>query len=249
MSKNAESITPPSKAEPLGLNWARPLLFENSDASWRYSMRGSCFLCRFHSRFYAITARHCLSDFSSDAARISGPIEGTQALQFFDVREIGLPGNGQEDCSDLAFFLIEPALADQAILDRCCLDLTYCSGEAALANETLIVVGYPWEQNSVEYENLRISTKGYAIHGRYHGTADSKHCSRLSFETLGGLNNLDGLSGSPVIAFIKSGEDSYSRRFVGVLIRGSATSRQGSYVDSARVVYFLRQFDAHLQKS
>ena len=39
------------------LQTAKPLIFENTEAEWRYSIKGTCFMARFGFRYYAITAK------------------------------------------------------------------------------------------------------------------------------------------------------------------------------------------------
>src|SRR5437867_3031957 len=194
------------------LRSAKPLIFENTEAEWRYSIEGTCFMARFGFRYFAIKAKHCLRNWahSSVLGRLN---PGT--LELLPVKALMLSKDDGEDFSDLAFFEIEPGLLPPAVLRSThFLDLTHHDERCLSREEILAVVGYPSERNSVDYDKFVINTEGYSVDGRYDGPAEVKHCSKIRFNNLARIEDLDGLSGSPVLAFKEVWESAYTHRFV-----------------------------------
>jgi hypothetical protein len=70
----------------------------------------------------------------------------------------------------------------------------------------------------------------------YIGPAEATHCSKIRFNNLDHINDMDGLSGSPVFQFKPVSENAYYETFAGVLIQGTKESKIGRFID-APVVY------------
>jgi hypothetical protein len=113
-------------------------------------------------------------------------------------------------------------------------------------DEILAVVGYPSELNTVDYENIDIRTQGFSADGRYAGPAEEKFCSKIRFNNLSPIKDMDGLSGSPVLAFREIEEAIYMHHFAGVLIRGSTASGLGRFINSVVVIRALKYLAASL---
>lgn len=224
------------------LRCAKPLIFENNEAEFRYSIQGTCFLARFNSHFYAITAKHCLRNFSCESVRIRlNPGE----LQFLPIKAWTLPRCDNEDFWDLAFFEIEHKHLSPAVLgSKDFLDLDHHSKHGVDKEEILAIVGHPTELNAVDYDNFIVNTQGFSVDGRYIGPAEDKNCSKIRFNDLSRVKNLDGLSGSPVLAFREVREKTYTYNFVGVLIRATQISGMGRYINSSIVVQALKHLSA-----
>ena len=204
------------------LNCAKPLMFENDDLEFRFSVHGTCFLARFESRYFAITAKHCLNGFSFESVRIR-TVPGE--LEFLSLKTMAVPRESDCDFSDLAFFEIRHDRLPPTILDsNNFLSLGDHDVRVVCEDEILAVVGYPSELNTVDYENIDIRTQGFSVDGRYAGPAEENFCSKIRFNNLSRIRDMDGLSGSPVLAFREICDAIYVHRFAGVLIRGSTAS-------------------------
>ncbi len=219
-------------------------MFENDDAEFRLSIHGTCFLTRFESRYYAITAKHCLNSFSYEAVRIR-IIPGE--LEFLSLKTLTLPRDAGRDFSDLAFFEIRHDRLSPTVLGSkhfLCLDGH--DERDVCEDEILAVVGHPSELNTIDYENTDIRTQGFSADGRYAGPAEDKFCSIVRFNKLSPIKDMDGLSGSPVLAFREIKEKIYTHHFAGVLIRGSTASGTGRFINSAVVIQALKHLSATL---
>ena len=226
------------------LNCAKPLMFENKDAEYPLSIRGTCFLARFESRYYAITAKHCLNGFPFESVKIR-IIPGE--LEFLSLKTLTMPRETDWDFSDLAFFEIRHDRMSQVILgSNNFLGLDEHDGRDVGEDEILAVVGHPWELNKIDYKNIDIHTQGFSADGRYAGPAEDRFCSIIRFNKLSPIKDMDGLSGSPVLAFREVENAVYTHHFAGVLIRGSTTSGTGRYINSSVVIHALKHLSATL---
>jgi hypothetical protein len=73
---------------------------------------------------------------------------------------------------------------------------------------------------------------------------EDKYCSIIRFNNLDPIKDLDGLSGSPVLAFRETEEKTYTHHFAGVLIRGTKASGMGRFINSNVVIRGLRHLPA-----
>ena len=220
-------------------------MFENNDAKFRFSIHGTCFLARFESRYYAITAKHCLNSFSYESVRIRiTPGE----LQFLSLKTLTLPRDTGWDFSDLAFFEIRhDHLSTTVLTSKHFLGLSDHDGRDVHKDEILAVVGHPSELNTIDYENTDVRTQGFSADGRYVGPAEDKFCSIIRFNKLTPIKDMDGLSGSPVLAFREIKEAIYTHHFAGVLIRGSTASGTGRFINSSIVIQALKHLSATMR--
>lgn len=219
------------------LQCAKPLIFENSEADFRYSIQGTCFVACFRSHYYAITAQHCLRNRISESIRIRMT---PGDLNFISAELLSLPQDSAEDSSDLAFLKIAPPNST-ALRTPQFLEIGEQDDCSLTSDEILAVVGFPTDCNSADYESLLIKTQMYSPDGRYAGPAEDEHCSIIRFNNLAHIDSLDGLSGSPVLSFQEIENARYKHRFAGVLIRGTKKSGLGRFINATRVIHFLKQ--------
>jgi hypothetical protein len=146
------------------------------------------------------------------------------------------------DFLDLAFLEIEShQLSSEILRSKHFLALDNYAERSLGRQEILAVVGYPTECNTVEYDEFVVRTKGFSADGRYDGPAEDTHCSRIRFNVLSPIGDLDGMSGSPVLAFEEIQEGLYRHHFAGVLIRATKESGMGRFVNSAIVMEILKR--------
>lgn len=221
------------------LQCAKPLIFENKDDEYTYSLHGTCFVVRFHNAFYGITAKHCLRNRDRDSIRIR-LLPGD--LQFQPMRQIHTI-DGDDDFHDLAFLeLATPLIGHAKFQPPLVLDLDASAKlKFEITSETVLaMVGFPSEINAVDYEKRILKTKGFSADGRYAGPSEDPHCSKIRFNNVAQIQDLDGLSGSPVFAFKEISDGAYLIDFAGVLVRATKTSGTGRYVNSWIIIRALQ---------
>ena len=196
-------------------NCAKPLIFEDGEGELVYTMLGTCFLVKYGPRAFVITAQHCLRHRSLSALRIR---LHPGMLAFVRLAPVVFPRTEGGDVGDLALFAIHPASISAADLKSSnFLDLgPYRSKPFRPAKSAILaLVGFPAETNMIAYEDHLISTQGIAVDGRYCGRGEEPGCSKIRFNNLGRLTNINGLSGSPVVQFTPSEGRCYKELLAG----------------------------------
>ena len=228
------------------LQCAKPLIFENTEAEYRYSIQGTCFLVGFQSRYYAITAKHCLRDRAWAAVRVR-LIPGR--LEFLRVMGLMVFEREDQDYLDLAFLEINMEGVPEAEKHNPnVLELDSYKEPTLNGTDVLATIGYPTERNTIDYERTEINTQGFTADGHYDGPAEDKHCSQIQFNRLDPIEDLNGLSGSPVFSFRSAETGVYRHSFAGVLVRATRESGRGRFVNSAVVVEMLKQLSARCKR-
>jgi hypothetical protein len=214
---------------------AKPLMFENGDPDFPYSMQGTCFLAKVAQRAYAITAAHCLVGRTLESVRIR---MHPGVLQFMRLNPLRCPIHWDGDREDLAIFEIQrDSFSPKDFLSRNFLSLEQLRFEPFVLDEASILAaaGYPSELNTITYESYSIMTQANSFDGRYCGPGEESGCSKIRINSLGSLSDMDGLSGSPVLRFTPLGESRYRPHFAGILTRGTSQSGLGRFINAPYV--------------
>ena len=85
-----------------------------------------------------------------------------------------------------------------------------------------MIFGYPSERQVVDYEESRIQAKSLEVPGIYDGRTSSPHLHRIKMQREKPFD-ADGLSGGPIF-YVGGSPGNYFAGFVGITVRGSATS-------------------------
>ncbi len=94
-----------------------------------------------------------------------------------------------------------------------------------------------------DYESSKISNTRSVLRGIYQGKSSGANCHELRMETSVALESYDGLSGSPVYHMkrkIRGREELMFPMLVGMLLRGTASSRIAHFVGSDVLANMLR---------
>ena len=176
---------------------------------------------------------------------------GAESLRIFpsDNSRISLPYNQQymvtkgttddEDYKDIFMLRIDLKEFDSsgdAPLVAQDLEQGIMPAESLKPDDELWIVGYPSESNFIDYDSYKINNTRSVIRAIYKDKSISDYCHELTIETSINLESYDGLSGSPVF-YMKhvnhNGETVDSPLLVGMLLRGSASSRIAHFVSSS----------------
>jgi len=85
-----------------------------------------------------------------------------------------------------------------------------------------------------------IKTQGISVDGHYCGPGEEPDCSKIRFNSLGQLTDINGLSGSPVMQFTPIGGKFYRQLFGGMLIRGTKASGEGRFINAPIILRALQ---------
>ncbi|MBE7421656.1 MAG: trypsin-like peptidase domain-containing protein [Zoogloeaceae bacterium] len=227
---------------------SRPVLYENDHPDFAYWGKGSSFLVANASHSYWVTAAHVLSNSKADVDSLRiFPSDGSRiSLPFNEQYTVSKGVTDDEDYKDVFVLRIDLRDFDRsgdASLVAQDLEAGVMSADALTPSDILWIVGYPAESNFVDYEASKISNTRSVLRGIYQGRSSSVHCHQLRMETSISLASYDGLSGSPVYHLkreIRSQEELMFPMLVGMLIRGSASSRIAHFVGSDVLVNIIK---------
>lgn len=229
---------------PLYQEAARPVLFEANCEGYSYWGLGSSVLVWHANTYFWITAKHVMEkqNQSFEALRIFPTDASRMSLPFSALCQINAL-NPDEEFADLYVLQIDlsefASSGDAPLTAQDLAKGTYSPDRLSLGDE-LLIVGYPEESRSVDYEQFKIKYKRYILPSTYTGPGTQQHCYQLRVKDNLGLSTYNGLSGSPIFRIVTFG--SFARpMFVGLLLRGSAESQIGQFVGSQVIAHATKE--------
>jgi len=223
---------------------ARPVLFENDDREFPYSVGGTAFIVKFSGRAFVITARHVLNLKSFEPRRFCIQYR-PDCRDFLPLRALYLVRGADAadtDQYDIAVREIDSAAVKielygeyqpYNLLAMDC--LTIYSERGAY-----IYRGYPSDLREVDFESGKIEQGAVTSRAEYVGRTPYKSIRELKLLGLDPLTSIDGLSGSPVFQVHNEAETRYSREaFASMLIRGSIESSKVFLIEHNRIIQVL----------
>lgn len=218
------------------------MIFQNDDAEWRFSARGTCFLVTHETRIFAVTARHVVAHYRPSQYRIPNRLGSANILP---IRQPFTAELHREDFEDFVVVPIdsaEIAANDFDVARACVMDESAIQWSAI---QRVVVFGFPSDINSVDYCQGLISIQPCGMVGRLTGRSIGEGMREIEFGAVGDLSSYDGLSGSPVFQVAESGSIG---RLLGIVLRGSqntSASRRCHFLDVRVVAPLIRH---HLQQ-
>jgi hypothetical protein len=103
-----------------------------------------------------------------------------------------------------------------------CLTLRRADQSRNLLRRAIASAVYPSERQVVDYEESRIQARPLEVPGIYDGGTGSPHLHRIKMQREKPFD-ADGLSGGPIF-YVGGSPGNYFAGFVGITVRGSATS-------------------------
>jgi len=220
---------------------SRPLFVEHrEEPQFRFTKRGSAFLCEFRGRSYAVLARHTLVAYRTDDARI--PVhDGFNGFFSFDYH--WEPQGADDDHDVLLLHLTTAANHGDWLSVRA--PITERTPELAsvvfVPGGDLVVSGYPGiGSNEVDYEKDTITNQRFIVQCEYAGPT-SEYVHLLKVRQSGTILDFGGFSGGMVVARTRDGLVP-----AGVVITGSAQNNLIRFVDVAALFQSLDNFAARV---
>ena len=227
---------------------SKPVLYEYNHPDFAYWGKGSSFLIASDCDFYWVTAAHVLANANAEADSLRiFPSDGSGiSLPFDEQYTVNRGKTDDEDYKDLFVLRIDQHNFDKygdAPLIAQDLRTGVLSADALKPSDELFIVGFPAESNLVNYQSSEIKNTRSVLRGIYRGKSSSMHCHELCMETSIALDSYDGLSGSPVYYMkhqTRGREELAFPMLVGMLIRGTASSRIAHFVGSDVIVNIIK---------
>jgi hypothetical protein len=211
---------------------SRPVIFESGHDDFAYWGKGSSFLISNSSNYYWVTASHVLNNMGGCANTLRiFPSDNQQYT-------VNRGETDDEDYKDVFMLRVDLSLFDasgDSPLVAQDIERGTMSADLLRSGDELWIIGYPAESNFIDYEINKIENTRSVLRAIYNGTSVSVHCHELLVKTSVNLESYDGLSGSPVYYMkevIQGGEIISFPLLVGMLLRGTASSRIAHFVNS-----------------
>lgn len=209
----------------------RPMMFENSDAELRISIRGTSFLVDYRGRIFALTAKHNVLDFHPRQYRVPVALGSHRMLDYGQPYTCDRHGASFED------FVVIPI--DQEGSRRA----GFNPADAAILNtegidwpsvREVAVIGFPTENNDFEPGEAVIYGRPVVLRGVLNGQVADEGLRGVQIADPGGLASFAGVSGCPVFDLSPGSPN----RLLGIVVQGSrdtSVSRLCHFLD-VRVV-------------
>lgn len=211
----------------------RPVIFKQDDVEFSYWGKGSSFLIANSNNYYWVTASHVFENMGgcAESLRIFPSDNSQVSLPFNERYTVDKGLTDDEDYKDVLMLRINLNEFDHsgdAPLIAIDIEQGTLPAEQLETDDELWVIGYPSESSFIDYENREIKNTRSVLRAIYTGTSICDHCHELIIESSIKLQDYDGLSGSPV----------FNRKelLVGMLLRGTASSRIAHFVSSSVIV-------------
>jgi hypothetical protein len=193
------------------------------DEQFPYSFRGSGTAVKIAGRHFLFCCRHQIGDCTPDQIAIRVSFE----RQIISASTMRWPSvaDGDQDGDSVDFVVFEyfpenypvPNLTSEFFpLDE---ERIWPTGST---NHPFMIFGYPSERQVVDYEESRIQARSLEVPGIYDGGTGSPHLHRIKMQREKPFD-ADGLSGGPIF-YVGGSPGNYFAGFVGITVRGSATS-------------------------
>ena len=222
---------------------AHPLILSQPDEKYPY-FRGTCFTVRYGGRFFILSAFHCFKDVDVKSTRIDC---GKPQNDYFPLRRWSrFEGSGSvaPDLADIAVFEVDMERMTDAEISRApVIELAdaFTVSSVLPSGCDLVLEGYPYERAEYLPElrmTVRPSCKLLAV---YEGPTESPGISELSLPNCGDLKDLNGMSGSPILAVRCFSGGNAKWCLAGMLIRGSVPKKRAFFINSTVLVSALKQ--------
>src|SRR5829696_6818318 len=174
---------------------SRPILFENDSTEFRYSARGTCFLCTLDTALFIVTAKHVLQSFTAEEIRV--PFSYS-AKEFIPYTGVCSPGReiGDLERADLSIMPVPSAFREHPLFGD--------QGPLMLADDTieraqergadLVLRGFPCHSNGIDYDTKTIARTGEVFGAVVIGPSSfDEDCTELKFNDLSRCDGVDGL--------------------------------------------------------
>jgi len=220
-----------------------PLIFDSNDDTFRYWFNGTGFLVALKSKLFLITARHCLRDKDPGSLRILSDLSGTDV---FSVEAVAIPQD-DEDYADFAILSLSPPRDNSCQGSDTVIPFSLDTPEATAQphpDNILVVRGFPGAVPGahINYDTKIIHLRAALLEAKAAGFRLNLGKGKLDFAKSLSLDDLGGLSGSPVFIRRRSDAEKFSYHLCGVMIQGSGVSRVGHFVAISLIMAAMEVF-------
>lgn len=215
---------------------AKPVMFETGIDDAPYAGIGTCFLVSLQGHLFLVTAKHVVDGNSLDQLVVFPNDETDVSIPFSEAFSIANRDPTDPDYSDLVLARIHLSnlkLADRSRLHTIDLEKASDSWRTAPSDHRFVFFGYPSESREIDYNGYRIVTSQRFLVARLAGASPASYCYELDVEDFNGVEDMNGLSGSPVFSWPRRIASHFHPSFCGMVLRGTRESGKVHFLDAA----------------
>ena len=216
---------------------ARQIVFRTGSSSTPIGIGGTYFLTIYRGRYFAITARHVVAQSAPEQLLLYIHDSSSVPVRILEEFSASDEDSGPLDLVvyelDVRHITAKYRRAGRAYGMRSA-DLAWFAKRDGLS---FFLFGYPLSRSQVDYGALTTQTSRDQLffNASYRGPSELANCHILELTNPLGLDDLNGLSGSPVFAFENRIGFEADPIFAGVVLRGSARSKLVHFLEGAAV--------------
>lgn len=214
---------------------AKPVLFETGIKDTPYGGVGTSFLVRQGPHVFLVTARHVVEGATLDQLLVFANEETDESVPFSEAFSVANRDPDDPDFSDIVLVRVHLPnlrLADGSKMHTIDLDKASDSWRKAPFGQRFVLFGYPNESREIDYEGGRIISTQRFLVARFSGVSPTSYCYELEIEDFNGTDDLNGLSGSPVLSWPRVIGDNFHPSFCGMVLRGTKESGKVHFLDA-----------------
>ncbi|HKA45051.1 MAG TPA: hypothetical protein VKF40_23915 [Burkholderiales bacterium] len=221
---------------------AKPILFATGLDEAPYAGAGTGFLVLFHGGVYLLTANHVVDRENLDDLVIFPTEKSSESIPFDARFSVLKPDPKQNDFGDLTIVRValdKLDMAERSLMHAIRLDTMHDQWRTEPGEYQFACFGYPTEAREVDYGKYRILSTQHLLVGRLAPASSAQHCFEIDIDDFNNVSDLDGFSGSPVVAISRSEHRDAS--LCGMAIRGSKANGRLRFIDVAALLRALEQ--------
>jgi hypothetical protein len=206
---------------------ARQLVFRTGIDGTPVAIGGTYFIVSYSDRLFAITAKHVVGDALPEQLLLT---TSDKSLVPARILEQINPFDGVSGDVDLVVYDLDIrhfSVKQRRNSRACHLTATEPSWRARCHESSYFVFGYPLKHASVHYgvRTTQTNSQQWFLEGRYKCPSEVPNCHMLMLCDTQRIEDLNGLSGSPVFALPAVLGVPGLPIFAGIALRGSATAK------------------------
>jgi hypothetical protein len=205
---------------------------------YEHSILGSCFLIKYRSLLWAVTAKHIIQNcgYTADKVRVPIGVEAADFIPFVGASTLDIPEG--PDLADILVFRIDGnwATTNEQYLNNV-YDLDAEQATTRRIDKPMAAHGFPNEMNAIDYCSNSSFRQGLIIEAENIQDSEMPGCPTIHLVTDAGLTDVRGFSGGPAFAYEDDG--SGPTHLLGVLIRGN--TNQMCFAKTAAIKSVIEQ--------
>ena len=227
---------------------SRPVCVRVPNPDCPFNIGGTCFVIRFRSRLWGVTAKHVLTNLGIHPNQVLIPYT-VGGYHFFPISDAATFENypDDSDCTDIVLFEIDEAHIEREYFDPNTVYDLDVEEQFTISGEMLLAVhGFPTALNTVDHYGQALIMQRLSIAGHFGGSSSMTGCREVDLLSDGGINSHDGFSGCPIfVASSEFGQPTPSK-LIGINLRGSAARLKKHYLD---VIALKHLVDYHIEQT